>query len=191
MWRIRLHGRGGQGIVTMAELLSVAAFHDGHEAQAFPNFGSERMGAPVTAYCRISNTPIRTREPVTAADAVLIADSTLLHGNDVFTGLVDDGYVLVNSSRPWPDLGVDDEFVHCDVSRLRTIPATAIARHYTGRPLPNAAMLGAFAALSGAVSLVSVEVALRSRFPAGVAEGNVLAARMAYELLRDEATAHA
>ena len=86
MLEIRLHGRGGQGVVTAAELLSVAAFLDGHEAQAFPSFGSERMGAPVMAFCRISDAPIRLREPVTKPDAVIVVDATLLHHVDLFAG---------------------------------------------------------------------------------------------------------
>jgi pyruvate ferredoxin oxidoreductase gamma subunit len=80
---IWLHGRGGQGVVTMAELLAVAAFHEGDEAQAFPSFGSERMGAPVTSFCRIADEPIRVREPVTKPDVVVVSDASLLHHVDV------------------------------------------------------------------------------------------------------------
>lgn len=94
MLQVRFHGRGGQGVVTAAELLSVAAFLDGHEAQAFPSFGSERMGAPVAAFCRISDTPIRLREPVTEPDVVVVVDATLLHHVDVFAGLAPDVCLL-------------------------------------------------------------------------------------------------
>jgi pyruvate ferredoxin oxidoreductase gamma subunit len=191
VWRIRVHGRGGQGVVTTAELLSIAAFRDGHEVQAFPSFGSERMGAPVTAYCRISDAPIRTREPVTTTDVLLISDSTLLHQDDIFPGLTADGYVLVNSSRPWGVLGLEERLSGHRADRLRTVPATLIARNATGRPVPNAPMIGAFAALTGAVSLPAVEAALRERFAAEVAERNVHAARAAYEFLREEIPAHA
>jgi pyruvate ferredoxin oxidoreductase gamma subunit len=191
VWRIRVHGRGGQGVVTTAELLSVAAFHDGFQAQAFPSFGSERMGAPVTAYCRISRHPIRVREPVAAADALLIADTTLIHQAGLFDGLQPDGYVLVNSSRSWAELGVDERLPQQCAERRRTVPATAIARRTVGRPLPNAPMLGAFAALTGAVSFVSVDTALRERFIGAVAEGNVLGARVAYEMVGQETQAHA
>lgn len=90
MFEVRLHGRGGQGVVTAAELLSVAAFRDGFEAQAFPSFGSERMGAPVISFCRVSDEPIRVREPVTRPDAVVV-DATLLHHVDLFAGLSPDG----------------------------------------------------------------------------------------------------
>lgn len=194
MWRIRVHGRGGQGVVTTAELLSLAAFLDGYEAQAFPSFGSERMGAPVTAYCRISDQAIRSREPVTTADALVIADSTLLHQDGLFDGLIPGGYVLVNSSRTWAELRAGGQFArdaHDDDDRRRTVPATAIARRCTGRPIPNAPLLGAFAALTGAVSLPAVEAALRDRFADAVADRNVAAARMAHEFLRQGVEIHA
>src|SRR5450756_2804019 len=97
VFQVRIHGRGGQGVVTAAELLSVAAFAEGRHAQAFPSFGSERTGAPVVAFCRISDTAIRVREPVMNPNAVIIQDTTLLHHVDVFSGLVDGGYVLVLS----------------------------------------------------------------------------------------------
>ena len=99
MFQVRFHGRGGQGVVTAAELLASAAFREDRYAQAFPSFGSERMGAPVMSFCRIDDKPIRTREPVTEPDALLIQDPTLLHQADLFDGLRPDGYVLVNSSR--------------------------------------------------------------------------------------------
>src|SRR5690348_18367786 len=93
MFQVRIHGRGGQGVVTAAELLAVAAFSEGKHAQAFPSFGSERTGAPVVAFCRIADVPIRTHEPIDAPDAVLIQDPTLLQSVDVFAGLHRDGYV--------------------------------------------------------------------------------------------------
>ena len=98
MFEVRIHGRGGQGVVTAAELLSVAAFGEGRHAQAFPSFGSERTGAPVVAFCRIDDAPIRTREPIGEPDALIVQDPTLLHQVAVFEGLRPDGYVLINSS---------------------------------------------------------------------------------------------
>src|SRR5690242_21681029 len=98
MFQIRVHGRGGQGVVTAAELLSVAAFAEGRHAQAFPSFGSERTGAPVVAFCRLDDRPIRLREPVLEPDAVIVQDATLLRQVDVLNGLSDDGYLLVNTS---------------------------------------------------------------------------------------------
>ncbi len=97
MFQVRFHGRGGQGVVTAAELLASAAFREDRHAQAFPSFGSERMGAPVMSFCRIDDKPIRTREPVTEPDALIIQDPTLLHQPDLFAGPGPDGYVLVNS----------------------------------------------------------------------------------------------
>jgi pyruvate ferredoxin oxidoreductase gamma subunit len=178
MFQVRIHGRGGQGVVTAAELLSLAAFLEGRHAQAFPSFGSERMGAPVVAFCRIDDRPIRVREPIAAPDALIVQDPTLLHHVDVFSGLVRDGWVLVNSSRSAAELGLGDL-----AALLLTVPATAIAREHLGRPMPNAALLGGFAALTGEVALRSVQTAIRGRFPKTLAEQNVAAAGAAFEFV--------
>jgi pyruvate ferredoxin oxidoreductase gamma subunit len=182
MLQVRIHGRGGQGVVTAAELLSVAAFLDGAHAQAFPSFGSERTGAPVVAFCRIDDREIRVREPIVAPDALIIQDPTLLHQVDLFSGLRPGGHVLLNSTRPPGELGLADLHVV-------TVPATELAREHLGKPLPNAALLGAFAALTGAVTLDSVAAAIRERFAAAPAEANVAAARIAYELIGEPARA--
>ena len=104
MFQVRIHGRGGQGVVTAAELLSVAAFDEGRHAQAFPTFGSERTGAPVVSFCRIDDEPIRVREPIAEPDALIVQDPTLLHQVDLFSGLGDEAYVLINSSRSLGEL---------------------------------------------------------------------------------------
>src|SRR5690242_9970763 len=156
MFQIRVHGRGGQGVVTAAELLSVAAFADGLHAQAFPSFGSERTGAPVVAFCRLDTRPIRTREPVLAPDALVIVDPTLVHQVDVFAGVNPSGYVLINSSRDLEGLGLGELRTRLADAHLRTVPATELAREHLGRPLPNAALLGAFAALTGKLRIDSV-----------------------------------
>ncbi len=153
MFQVRIHGRGGQGVVTAAELLSVAAFREGRHAQAFPSFGSERTGAPVVAFCRIDDQQIRLREPILAPDALIIQDPTLLHQVDVFGGLVPDGYILINTGRTFEDLGLGEFARGFSADHLCTVPATEIAMKHVGRPLPNAALLGGFAALSGRVSL--------------------------------------
>jgi pyruvate ferredoxin oxidoreductase gamma subunit len=191
VFEIRIHGRGGQGVVTAAELLSVAAFRDGREPQAFPSFGSERMGAPVTSFCRIADTPIRLREPVAAPDAVLIVDATLLRHVDVFAGLRADGYVLINSTRGLDELGLADLHSRLPAGRVRTVPATDIAREHIGRPLPNVCLLGAFAALTGAVSLDAIEHAVGERFAQRIAAANIAAARAAFEYVRNGVPAHA
>ena len=110
MFQVRIHGRGGQGVVTAAEMLSLAAFDEGRHAQAFPSFGSERMGAPVVAFCRIDDHAIRVREPVMEPDALIIQDPTLLHQVDVFGGLKPDGFILINTTKSFDELGLG-EFV--------------------------------------------------------------------------------
>ncbi|MEW6681400.1 MAG: 2-oxoacid:acceptor oxidoreductase family protein [Nitrospirota bacterium] len=186
MFQVRIHGRGGQGVVTAAELLSVAAFYGGQHAQAFPSFGSERMGAPVVAFCRIDDQPIRSREPVTHPDAVVVQDPTLLHHVDLFAGLSLSGYVILNSSRSPGELGISELAERLPPGRLITVPATDLARAHTGRPLPNAALLGAFAAATGAVSLASVVRAIRQRFPGRVGETNAAAADAAFAAVHEK-----
>jgi pyruvate ferredoxin oxidoreductase gamma subunit len=177
MYEIRLHGRGGQGVVTAAELLSVAAFTEGRYAQAFPSFGSERTGAPVAAFCRVDDKVIRLREPVRRPDAVIVQDATLLQHVDVFGGLVPDGLVLLNTA-----LDIFDQAPAG--ARVHLVPATQLALEHVGRPVPNAALLGGFAAASGLVSVDSVVGAIRERFRGAVAEGNVAAATEAYQFVR-------
>jgi len=183
MFQVRIHGRGGQGVVTAAELLSVAAFAEGRHAQAFPTFGSERTGAPVVGFCRIDERPIRVREPIAEPDALIVQDPTLLHQVDVFAGLRPDGYLLINSERGLEELGIGELYERFRPERLRTVPATELARECLGRPLPNAALLGGFAALTGRVSLESVAAAIRERFPGPVGEQNVEAATRAHALV--------
>jgi pyruvate ferredoxin oxidoreductase gamma subunit len=183
MFQVRIHGRGGQGVVTAAELLSVAAFRENRHAQAFPSFGSERMGAPVVAFCRIDDRPIRLREPIMAPDALIIQDPTLLHQVDVFGGLVPDGYVLINTTRSFDELGLSDFLARFRRERLHTVAATELALKHIGRPVPNAALLAGFAAASGRISLESVNAAIRDRFPAKIADANVAAATEAFDLV--------
>ena len=186
MFQVRFHGRGGQGVVTAAELLAEAAFSEGWHAQAFPSFGSERMGAPVMSFCRISDQPIRTPEPVTEPDALIIQDPTLLHQADLFAGLGREGYMLVNSASSFGELGLDEFVTGFHPYRLLVVPASELARTHLGRPLPGAPMLGGFAALTPMVSLDSVVVAINSRFTGQVAEGNAAAARAAFDFVADE-----
>ena len=186
MLAVRFHGRGGQGVVTGAELLSVAAFLGGRHAQAFPSFGSERTGAPVVAFCRIADTPIRLREPIMAPDALIIQDPTLLHQVDVFGGLSRTGFILINTAKSLAALGLADFLQGFPPEHLLTVPASELALKHVGRPLPNAALLGAFAALGGPVSLAAVHSAIRRRFAGAVAQGNVAAAREAHDIVLAE-----
>ena len=186
MFQVRIHGRGGQGVVSAAEMLSVAAFLEGKHAQAFPSFGSERMGAPVMAFCRIADREIRLREPVMTPDALIIQDPTLLHQVDLFSGVTTEGLILINSTRSFAELGIGEfvEGFHPDL--LCTVPATELALKHVGRPLPNAALLGGFAAVCDQVRLESVFAAIRETFSGKVAEGNVAAAREAFEIVTKE-----
>jgi pyruvate ferredoxin oxidoreductase gamma subunit len=184
MFQIRIHGRGGQGVVTAAEMLSVAAFIEGRHAQAFPSFGSERTGAPVVAFCRIDDKEIRAREPISEPDAVIVQDPTLLHQVNLFDGLGPDAYILINTERNFQELGMGDFVRQFRLERLLTVPATELAREHLGRPIPNAVLLGGFAALSGLVSIDSVAQAIREKFSGRLADGNVAAAEAAFEFVR-------
>ncbi len=186
MFQVRIHGRGGQGVVTGAEMLSVAAFLGGKHAQAVPSFGSERTGAPVVAFCRIDDKAIRLREPVMQPDALLIQDPTLLHQLDVFQGLGADGYILINTNRSFEDLGLGEFVKGFRPERLCTVPATELALKYVGRPVPNVPLLGGFAAVSGVITLEAVVAAIRDRFSGKVCDGNVAAASAAYEAVARE-----
>jgi pyruvate ferredoxin oxidoreductase gamma subunit len=183
MFQVRIHGRGGQGVVTAAEMLSVAAFDEGRHAQAFPSFGSERMGAPVVAFCRISDREIRLREPIMEPDAIIIQDPTLLHQVDVFAGLKKDGFILINTSKTFDQLGLGDFVRDWHPERLCTVAATDLSIKHVGRPVPNVPLLGGFAAVSGIIKLESVAMAIRDKFSGKVAEGNIAAATEAYDIV--------
>ena len=189
MFQVRIHGRGGQGVVTAAELLSVAAFLEGEHAQAFPSFGSERTGAPVVSFCRIDDKEIRLREPILEPDALIVQDPTLFKAIDVFEGLNPDGYLLVNSNRSFAELGLAEIAAKLPPGHARLVPASELAVKHVGRPLPNAALLGAFAALTGLVHLHSVAAAIREAFPGKVGDANVAAATAAYNSVAASAAA--
>ena len=182
MFQVRIHGRGGQGVVSGAEILSVAAFLEGKYAQAFPSFGSERMGAPVMAFCRIDDKEIRVREPVLQPDALIIQDSSLLQQVDLFEGLPVRGYVLLNSTHSIEELGLGGFVRGPRKYRLYMLPATELAVKHVGRAVPNAALLGGFAAITGVIALDSVVAAIREKFPSKIAEKNVAAAKEAFDV---------
>lgn len=184
MFQIRIHGRGGQGVVTAAEMLSIAAFREGRFAQAFPSFGSERTGAPVVAFCRLDTREIRLREPIMQPDALIVQDPTLLHQVDVFAGLAPDGYILINTRRTFDDLGLGEFVRGFGAGHLATVPATELALRHVGRPVPNAALLGGFAAMSDLISIDAVAAAIEEKFRGKVAEGNIAAARESYRHVR-------
>jgi pyruvate ferredoxin oxidoreductase gamma subunit len=182
MFQVRIHGRGGQGVVTGAEMLSIAAFLEGRKAQAFPSFGSERTGAPVVAFCRLDDKEIRLREPIMQPDALIVQDPTLLHQVDVLSGLKrPDGYILINTHKTFEELGLGEFIKGMRADRLVSVPATELSLKHVGRPVPNVPLLAAFAAASGLISLNSVAAAIKDKFSGKVAEGNIAAATEAYK----------
>ena len=183
MFEVRIHGRGGQGVVTAAEMLSIAAFEEGRHAQAFPSFGSERTGAPVVAFCRVADREIRLREPIMMPDALIIQDPTLLRQIDVFSGLKKDGFVLINTKHTFEELGIADLVRDFPANRLCTLPAIDLGLKHVGRPVPNVPLLAGFAALSGMLKLESVCKAINAKFSGKVAQGNVAAATEAFNMV--------
>lgn len=185
MLQIRLHGRGGQGVVTAAEMLSLAAFYEEHHAQAFPSFGSERTGAPVVAYARIDDKEIRTHEPILEPNAVVVQDRTLLSVIDVFSGLHPDGYAIINSADPAEEI-VPELVKKLPAGHVITVPATDFAMQKIGRPLPGAPMLAALAATTGVFKLESVQKAFQSRYPGKVGDANAETAALAYNYVMEK-----
>ncbi len=184
MFQVRIHGRGGQGVVTAAELLSVAAFIEGKHAQAFPSFGSERMGAPVISFCRLDDKEIRLREPIQEPDALIIQDTTLLHSVNVFQGLKPNGFIVINSTRTFEDLHIADFVAGFPPHHVCTVGATELAMKHVKRPVPNAALLGGFAAISGQLAMESVAEAIMGKFSGDVGQANVAAARQAFDIAK-------
>lgn len=179
MIEIRLHGRGGQGAVTSAELLALAAIKGGKYAQAFPSFGPERRGAPVVAFCRISDEQIKVRSVISHPDVVLVLDPSILRLVDVSNGLKADG-VLVTNTRFSPEeikkeLGVK--------TRLAAVNASKIAREELGLPITNTTMLGALLRASEVVAKEGMIEPLQERF-GRLAERNIKAFERAYKETR-------
>jgi len=181
LYDIRLHGRGGQGTVSAAALLALAAFEDGFESQAFPKFGSERRGAPVEAYVRISNAEIRVHNQIYKPDAIVIQDATLLHSKTVLQGLKNGGLVVLNSEKQAAD------FKKASNSNFNwiCIPASSIAQELLGKPLPNTVLLGALSACSGWVSCSALEQAVTNHLASKgekIVKANIDAIREGYRL---------
>lgn len=185
MRQVRIHGRGGQGVVTAAEMLARAGFIAGHEAQAIPSFGSERTGAPVVAYCRFDDAPLRTREPVLEPHVVLVQDPTLLGPAAPFAGLAPHGLVIVNTTSDAPAVREEASAQNVD-AHVVTVPATEITLRHLGSPKPAAAMLAAYAACSDDITLDAVRTVFRERFSGPVGDANAAAADEAYAYVRAE-----
>lgn len=177
MRELRIHGRGGQGSVTAAELIATAAFKSGVYSQAFPAFGVERRGAPVQAFVRFSDEKIRLRSQIYEPDYIVVQDSSLIADVNVFGGMKEGGIALVNTEKdtvPGVPPGV----------KLIAIDATSVALEILGLPITNTTLMGAFAAATGEIELPALEEALRERFSGSLAEKNIAAARKAYEMVK-------
>lgn len=173
---IRIHGRGGQGSVTAAELLAVAAFEDGWYTQAFPMFGVERRGAPVFAFARMRKHPIKLRSQIYEPDYVIVQDATLIDVVDVASGTQPDSLIIINSEKEPGQFNLNAE------CRVVTVDATGIAMDIIGRPIANTTLLGAFAGLSGEIDVECIKNAVSARFPGKIGETNAEAVRKAFEM---------
>ncbi len=175
MLEVRWHGRGGMGAVTAGELLAKAAIREGKYAQSFPNFGTERRGAPVMAFLRISDELIRIRTNIYNPDVVVVLDPTLFKIVDVAAGLKDDGVIIINSAKP-------PEYFEKEMGskyRIATVNATKIARESIGLPITNTSMIGAFMKITEAVGSDSMGTELKEHFGKR-ADGNIVAMKQAY-----------
>ncbi|MCW3978294.1 MAG: 2-oxoacid:acceptor oxidoreductase family protein [Candidatus Bathyarchaeota archaeon] len=175
MIEIRFHGRGGQGAVTGVRILASAMHIDGKYTQAIPQYGTERRGAPVVAFCRVADQRIKERDLVHEPDMVVILDPLLGRTVDVTAGLKEGGLALINFPGNYKEAGLAGGF------RVATVDATKIALDTLKRPITNTAILGAFARVTGLVKLESLEEAVRGEFPSRIVDSNIDAMHMAFE----------
>jgi 2-oxoacid:acceptor oxidoreductase gamma subunit (pyruvate/2-ketoisovalerate family) len=180
----RWHGRGGQGAWTASELLARAALSEGKYIQSFPEFGPERMGAPVTAFTRISTEPIRIHCGIYDPDVVVVLDSTLLGTVPVVAGINREDDIIIINSRETPAKIRED--LRVEKGKVWTIPATEIAIKTLGSPITNTAMLGAVAKATNIVTMDSIERTVKERFRADLGEKNMTVIRSAFEGAKHE-----
>lgn len=177
---IRIHGRGGQGSVTAAELLAHAAFVEGKWVQAFPYFGAERRGAPVKAFARISDEPILVHSQVYSPNYVMVLTPTLHKVVDVTEGLKENGIIIINTTKKPREIELKRW-------RLATVDATGIALELNllvaSLPVINTSILGAFAKATNEIKLASVLKVIKETWAGGAGEKNARAAELAYERL--------
>lgn len=176
MIEIRWHGRGGQGAVTSVELLALAAIEEGKYAQGFPAFGPERRGAPVMAYNRVSEKPIKIRSGIYQPDVVVVLDPSLVGLVNVTDGLKPDGLLIVNTSKPAENLREQLKYK----GKLATVDATLIAREELGVPIANTTMLGAVMKATKVLKLESLDEPIEERF-GKIANKNKNALKRAYK----------
>jgi len=179
----RWHGRGGQGAWTASELLARAAIHEGKYIQSFPEFGPERMGAPVKAYTRISDEPIRLHCAVYKPNLAIVMDPTLLATVPVTEGLGENGILIVNT--PKTPKKIKEELKMAE-GTVWTVPATDIAMRILGRFITNTAMLGVVARATGIVKMESIEKVVQERFPGPLGEKNIGVIKEAYKEAKPE-----
>ncbi len=181
---VRWHGRGGQGAWTASELLARAAIAEGKHIQSFPEFGPERMGAPVTAFTRISTNPIRLHCAVYEPDVVAVLDPTLMKTVKVADGLNENGgNIIVNTKEEPTEVR---KSLNSEKGKLWTVAASDISMRILGMPITNTAMLGAVARVTGIVSLETIEKMIKARFKADVAEKNLAVVKTAYQEVKSE-----
>ena len=186
MKEVRIHGRGGQGSVTMASILALSFFDDGKYCQAFPSFGSERTGAPVQAFARVSDSPIRTRHQIYDPDYVVVQDVTLITSVPVAKGLKDSGKLIINTETDLKEIIKNFGDNKIKESSVILFPALKIAMKILGKPIVNTTLLGAFSAITGEVSIDSVKKEIEARFGSKLGKINADAAQAAYDYIKGE-----
>jgi pyruvate ferredoxin oxidoreductase gamma subunit len=184
---IRWHARGGQGAVTAAKLLAETALSQGQYFQAFPEYGPERMGAPIQAFTRISSDPIFIRSSITNPGIVAVLDSTLLGTVNVTAGMGEDGIIIVNTAAEPAAVRAAMKLKGC---RVYTVDANKIAKESIGRPIPNTPMMGALVKVIGTMPIEQVTEYVRKsfgkKFSEEIIEGNVKAVERAYAEVKGE-----
>ncbi len=175
MVEVRIHGRGGQGGVTSAELVALAAISEGRYAQAFPSFGPERRGAPVLSFIRVGDQQIKKRYEIREPDVVVVLDQSLIQVAQVTSGLKKDGIIIINTAKSIEDIKKE----HSIDARTATVNASKIAREVLGRPITNTTMIGALVKATGIVKLDSLTDPLHHRF-GRIAEKNIEVCKKAY-----------
>ena len=180
MKEIRVHARAGQGAITTATILAQAAFEDGKYALSFPTFGAARMGAPMNAFVRIGDTPVRVRSQIYKPDYVLVQDPSLLKGFDVVAGLKPGGIAIINNTKDPSELGLKTE------ARVLTVPVSRIAKEIMGRAdRVNTALIGAFIAVTGELTMEALERSVYTRFKGEAADSNWKAFLEAYNEIKN------
>ena len=179
MKEVRIHARAGQGAITTGALLGLAAFAKGRYALAFPSFGAARMGAPMNAFVRVDDKPVRLRSQIYEPDYLLIVDDSLLRGFNCFSGFRAKGIAIINTKEQlsFPDLKPGQKAI--------CLPANDIAMKTIGKPLGNTVILGAFVAASNEIKLDSLLAGIEKRFPEKIAKVNLLAAKQGYEFVKN------